>query len=435
MFNKIIIIAIREYLSTIKSKSFILSIILVPILMSGSIIVMGLLGDHVDTKDKKIGIIDYTGRYAPKIISVANIRNSQKIFDKENNNKQVKPRYLFKIIKPDINNPQKQRFALSEQIRNSDLFSFVEIKEVKKDSLSVKYFAESSALDDIRKWIATPINYFSQSEKLKKYGIEQSIVDKLMQLTPIESMGLYTKNKETGEIIEAKKSSEGEAIAAPITMLLLMFVLTMLGAQPLLNSTMEEKNQKIAEVLLGSCNTFEFMMGKIIGGVAVALSALFIYTLVGVVSLKYMHMDSFIPYKLLPWFAGYTVILITMMGAIFAALGSACNNHKEAQTFAFPGMFPIMIPMFVWLIVVKEPLSTFATTMSLIPPFTPILMLLRQSTPYTIPVWQPIVGVAGVSVFTIFIVWIGSRIFRVGILMQGQSPKFKTLIGWVFKNN
>jgi ABC-2 type transport system permease protein len=96
-------------------------------------------------------------------------------------------------------------------------------------------------------------------------------------------------------------------------------------------------------------------------------------------------------------------------------------------------MLPVMIPMFILVPVIKEPLSGFATCLSLFPPFTPLLMLLRQSTPVGIPAWQPWVGLVGVAVFTILCVWAGGRIFRVGLLMQGQPPRIGDLLRWAVR--
>jgi ABC-type Na+ efflux pump permease subunit len=127
------------------------------------------------------------------------------------------------------------------------------------------------------------------------------------------------------------------------------------------------------------------------------------------------------------------VSTIVMMGSIFAALGAASNNVKDAQTLTFPGMIPIIIPMFIMMPVAKEPLADFATWMSLIPPFTPTLMVLRIASPVGIPSWQPWLGLAGLLLVTVIAVWAGGRIFRIGILMQGTPPRFSNLLRWAVR--
>jgi len=94
---------------------------------------------------------------------------------------------------------------------------------------------------------------------------------------------------------------------------------------------------------------------------------------------------------------------------------------------------PALIPMLIYFPVVKEPLSGFATTMSLIPIFTPLLMVLRLATPESIPAWQPYAGLVGVLLTTLFFVWAGGRIFRVAILTQGTPPKLSNMVRWALK--
>jgi len=285
----------------------------------------------------------------------------------------------------------------------------------------------------LRYWIAWPINNQLRRLRLAEAGVDESVVEDLFRRLPVGGMGLVTVDPKTGAIIDARHSNKGEAIAIPIVMLMLMFMMMMMGAMPLLNSVMEEKSQRISEVLLGSVKPFQFMMGKILGGVGVSLTSASIYVIGGIFAVKYMGFGEYIPYHILPWFFIHMVMAILMLGALFAALGSTCNNAKEAQSVSFPAMMPLMIPMFILMPVIQEPQSTFATWLSLFPPFTPMLMLLRQSTLEGVPIWQPWVGLLGVFAFTILFVWAGGRIFRVGILMQGKPPRLTDIFRWAIR--
>jgi len=210
-------------------------------------------------------------------------------------------------------------------------------------------------------------------------------------------------------------------------------MMIMMGAVPLLSSVMEEKTQRIAEVLLGSITPFEFMMGKMLGGIGVSLTGSLVYVLGGIISISKMGLGEYIPYHILPWFFTYMLLSLIMFGASFAALGSACSEPKDAQSLSTTVMLPIIIPMFIMTPVIKEPLSMLSTGLSLFPPFTPFLMLLRQSTLGGVPTWQPWLGLLGILLFTVICVWAGGRIFRVGILMQGESPKLSNILRWAIK--
>jgi ABC-type uncharacterized transport system ATPase subunit len=124
---------------------------------------------------------------------------------------------------------------------------------------------------------------------------------------------------------------------------------------------------------------------------------------------------------------------IVIVGSYLAALGSSCNDPKDAQNMQFPAMIPVFLPMFLAMPILQEPTSAFATALSLFPLFTPMLMLLRKATPIGIPAWQPWVGLAGVILFTVFSVWMGGRIFRIGILIQGGPPKLSKIFRWAIR--
>jgi ABC-type Na+ efflux pump permease subunit len=302
-----------------------------------------------------------------------------------------------------------------------------------QDTLRIRCEGAVPALDDLRGWVNFPVNNHLRRVRLSESGVGESEAADILSWINVEALGLVTEDAETGEIREARRSSEAEAILVPLIMMMLMFVMIMMGAMPLLQAVMEEKNQRIAEVLLGSIRPFPFMMGKLLGAVGVSLTSAVVYVVAGLIALRYLELGEYVPYHVLPWFFVYVILAVFMMGAILAAMGSACNDAKDAQNLTFPAILPIMIPMFLILPVAKEPDTGLATTLSLIPPFTPTLMLLRQSTPGGVPAWQPWAGVIGLLLFTLVAVWLAGRIFRVGILVQGAPPKLGNMIRWAVR--
>jgi ABC-2 type transport system permease protein len=197
---------------------------------------------------------------------------------------------------------------------------------------------------------------------------------------------------------------------------------------------MEEKTEKIAEVLLGTITPFQFMMGKVLGGIGVSLTTAAIYVAAAVFTLNRLGYESLIPYNILPWFFVFTILFILMVGSGMAGLGATCNDSKDAQSLTFPAIIPVILPMFLIVPVIQDPSGPLATTMSFIPPFTPTMMMIRMATPVTLPLWQPAVGLAGVLLFTLFTVWVGARIFRTAILIQGQKPSLANLFKYAFRS-
>jgi len=434
---KILRIACREYKATVKTKGFIIGLALAPILMSGGFLAMLIAERNVDTTDKKIAVIDRTGQIAGIIVEAANERNKNDVHDKETG-KKIKPAYLVTVIEP-AQDARAQRLELSDRVRAKQLDGFVEIganavhPTDDPSSEGVRYYCENVLFDEVRYWIGSPLNNHLRKVRLADAGLEESQVKDLFHWINVENMGLVTRDSETGQIEDACCPNEAQAVVGPMVMVMLMFMMIMMGAVPLLQSVMEEKNQRIAEVILGSVGPFDFMMGKVIGGLAVALTASSVYIIGGVIAVSRMGLEQYIPYDLVPWFFAYMLLAIVMFGANFAAVGSACSDAKDAQSLTLPAMLPVMIPMFLLGPVLKAPDGTFATVLSFIPPFTPTVMLLRQSSTTTIPAWHPWVGLTGIVLFAFLSVWAGGRIFRIAILMQGKTPKLTTLLRWAIR--
>ncbi|MDP8207089.1 MAG: ABC transporter permease [Candidatus Electryonea clarkiae] len=434
---KTFIIARMEYLSTLKSKSFVIIMLMAPIIMSGSGLTMKLLENKVDTTDKKIAVIDRSGVIIEHLVEAAKTRNESEMFDEESG-KKIKPAYIFESVEP-AENQQSQQLELSDQVRNGSLHGFLDIGSdvlhpgENQETRRITYHSKNSSIDQVRYWLQSRINIQLRRLRLAEVEVEESVIDDVLTWLDTEALGLTSIDEETGDIKDAQRSSEIQSILIPVIFGMIMYLLILMGSISQLQSVMEEKSQRIAEVLLGSVKPFELMMGKLGGGVGIAMTVSLFYVILAVIAVNYWGYEEFIPYAVLPWFFVFTFFAIVMFGAINAALGATCNDPKDAQSMTFPALLPVIIPLFVMIPVIQQPLTGFATGMSLFPLFTPMLMTMRVATPTGIPMWQPWVGLAGVIIFALFFIWVGGRIFRVGILMQGQPPKLSNLIRWAIK--
>jgi ABC-2 type transport system permease protein len=115
---------------------------------------------------------------------------------------------------------------------------------------------------------------------------------------------------------------------------------------------------------------------------------------------------------------------------VFSAIGSSVSEVKDAQNLMMPVMLVVVLPLMLIIPIIKAPNGALATGVSLFPPATPMMMVTRMAVPPGIPIWQPIVGIVGVLVFTVLCVFAAGRIFRVGILMQGKPPKLAEMVRW-----
>jgi len=434
--NKILKIAVRDFNAAVRTKGFIIGLIIAPLFMSGSLIALAIFKDRVDTSDKRIVVIDRSG--ADVATYIEKMANERDVTEQETGKKN-KPEYIIMIEQPDEETPAAQRLECSDRVRSKAIFAFVEIgrsvMHPNKDPANafINYYSENSTLSDERSWFQTTANAYLRLERGKAAGLNKEEANEIVRWIYATGLGLVSVDKKSGEVKKAKRSNEAQAIFVPLIMTMMLFLMMMMGAMPLMSSVLEEKTQRISEVLLGSISPFGMMMGKLLGGVAVSLTGICVYVIVSIIGVNYMEMEDLIPFHLLPWFFFYMITSIIMFGSLLAAVGSACNDQKEVQSIMPFVMIPMLFPMFVMMPLIKEPTGAFATGLSLIPPFTPMTMMLRQTTPTSIPAWQPWVGMVGVAIFTLFCTWAGGRIFRIGILMQGKAPKIGELVRWVFK--
>ncbi len=436
--NKIWILFKREYRTAVRTKSFIITLIMFPILMGGSFVVMMLMDDSKDVSDKHFAIIDHSGNLED-VLNGANERRTQNEINDPETGEQVRPVYFLDFISPDLENDFDQKLEISNRIRSKEFHAMIEIgKDIMRpgpdtEDAFIKYYSEQGFMDDHRHWFPNVINNHARAIRIEALNLDPELTEGLFYWPGAEAMGLVEVDRNTGEQQEAKQLNPLESIGVPYIIMMLMFMMTMMSAVPLLTAVMEEKNEKIAEVLLGTITPFEFMMGKVLGGLGVSLTTVSIYIIGGMLLASNAGYASLIPPDLIIWFFIYIIFFVTMVGTGMAALGATCNDNKDAQNIQFPAMLPIILPLFLIMPIINNPTGSLATTLSFIPPFTPTIMMVRMATPVTIPLWQPIIGLVIVILYTLFTVWIGSRIFRTAILSQGQKPSAKNLFKYAFK--
>ncbi len=139
-----------------------------------------------------------------------------------------------------------------------------------------------------------------------------------------------------------------------------------------------------------------------------------------------------IPYQMLPWFVVFQVLGVMLFASVFMAIGASVNQLKEAQSMLWPVWIMMMLPFFIWFRIIQEPNSPIAVALSFFPPSTPTMMVLRMATGAAVPLWQPLLGIVLTLLTTLACVYIAARIFRIGLLWQGKTPKLRELLRWAF---
>ena len=468
--KKILTIARREYQAMVATKAFLIGLAMMPVLMLGGMYAPGLLKGMQKSEERKIAVVDFTGQLFTPLSAATGMKNAvtQAAIDRDTDGEsqsegtedEKKRRakqsfglddintYVLELVLPKDFNDEK-RLELSDRIRNGELHGFVEIpgnmlevtpidphaKDLEQlvAMPEVIYCSQDSAISDVKSWLQNALTQLVRAERLKAAGVDQSILIELEKRARIEATGLYERS-EDGSAIPERKPDELTSIFLPMGIMMLMFMIVMMSAQPMLESVLEEKSLRISEVLLGSANARQLMLGKLIGNVGGSLTVFSLYAGGAVIAASYQGYLDIIPLRVIPYFVIYQVLAVMLFSSVFMAIGASVSQLREAQSLLLPVWMVMMFPLMVWIMVVREPNGNLATTLSFFPPSTPLMMTLRLATGAVIPMWQILVSIVLLLAGTFVGITAASRIYRVAILHQGKTPKLGDMLSWVVKD-
>ena len=217
----------------------------------------------------------------------------------------------------------------------------------------------------------------------------------------------------------------------PFAFMALLLMGIMAGGQTMLTSTIEEKSTRVVEVLLSAVSPMELMAGKLLGAVAISLLMIGLYLGLGLVALSSFSMFGLLD----PWLILYLLIFFLIafftIGSLMLAVGAAVNDMTEAQSLQMPLMLIVMLPWIFWPAISRNPGSMLAVTVSHLPPVNTFGMLLRMASSQPPPWWEVWLSIGTGLLAVVAAVWVAAKVFRIGLLMYGKPPDFRTLIRWV----
>lgn len=330
----------------------------------------------------------------------------------------------------------EQEKRLGELVLDGKLFAYFVLDKdpvVQADALT--YVSNNLTDDALRVWYAEAATRIVRKARVQKAGIEPAIARHLQEHVEFKSQQVTA----SGAVEDVKREQKANKMA-PVAFVYLLWIAVFTAAQMLLTNTVEEKSNRIIEVLLSSVSPGQLMAGKIFGIGATGLTLIVSWAVCGLVgahlgaklvpAIAELDLTAIIGDPLyLASFVGYFLTGYLLFAAVLVAIGSVCNSLKEAQNLLQPVFLLLMVPLFAMVPVVQEPNGLMARIFTYIPLYTPFAMMNRASGPP--PAWE----YAVTSVLILVSVWFAfkaaGKIFRVGVLMTGNPPKLKEILGWL----
>ena len=435
--SNVSIIIQREFNERVRKKSFIITTILMPVLMIVLMIAPALIMEYSRGEQKTIAVIDDSGLVAPQLQSNEELRFEPTDLSTEEARRSLTDRFGVLYIGSDIlENPS-----------------------------NVKLYANASSSLSIESNITGQIEDILEAEKLKAYHIDnlQQILDEVKTTVTLQT---FRNDKSQEAELQAQSSTVATAAGYILGFVLYMFLL--IYGSMVMQSVIEEKNNRVLEVVVSSVRPFDLMLGKILGVALVAVVQVLIWGVlifaVGAIVLPQLMpaemmagvqamqqgmpdaaaMGDMDPEMLQAVAAvtdtGYILkifvcLLLFVFGgyllysAMFAAVGSAVDNVQDASQLQMPVTLPIILALLMMLAVIKDPNSSLAFWFSIIPFTSPVVMMARI--PYDIPLWEIVLSLVVLYASFVAMVWFAGKIYRVGIFMYGKKPTFKELLKWV----
>ncbi len=409
--SKILTIARWEFLEKVKTKSFIISLVITPLIIIMFSILPTLLTQKEDLRTKLIGVVDTSGIYFYKLV------DELEQYKLDN----FQPNYILLNLADDKKSLKQLKIEADKDVTDSKIEGFLFILNGGTDSLRVEYRSEKLGGFRYVRNFEEKINKIRIQNELNARGIDPSIAEFVQSGVDIEQIKIEKSGK------EGKQNFLVVFFSAFIFIMLLMMMVIYSG-QLLVRSLIEEKSNRLIEILISSCTSEQLLAGKILGLSALGLTQIVIWSLIGITLVG----GAVIPPAAFDNILIMLVYFITgfiFYTTIFVGIGSIVTTEQEAQQMTTYISLILILPVVVAMPAIQNPESLMVKVMSYIPLTIPSIMLLRFKIA-PVPLIDIIITLSIMFVSTIVTLKIAAKIFRIGILSYGKKPTIKELIQW-----
>jgi ABC-2 type transport system permease protein len=420
-----LIIAKREYLERVRSRSFMIMTLLIPALMFGVTVVPTLLMNRGSGETKHIAVVAADRDTAEMIRSRIEEKQDEKKQDAGSAGKsEITPVRFTVDVSTDTSDAA--RTALTEKVKDKQLDGLLwatpdAIKARKLDFVTrdTSSFIENSVLGQ-------SVSDALRRSALKNKGLKEDDIDAALQPIDVEPRSPMGKDAPNPQVM----------FFATLGMVMVLYMTVLLYGINVMRSILEEKTSRIMEVMLSTASAKQMMAGKILGVGAIGLTQVAIWAgtslvfAAGPLAASSAMLKGVLSIKLLFFFPLYFLLGYILYSTLCAAVGSMVNSEQEAQQLQFLVMMPMILSIVVIMQIFQHPNSQLAFWGSMFPFTAPLVMFTRIAM-QTPPPWQIALSIA-LMIATIYgMIWLCGRIYRVGILMYGKKPTLPEILKWI----
>ncbi|OGU18547.1 MAG: hypothetical protein A2059_01110 [Ignavibacteria bacterium GWA2_55_25] len=401
-----------EFLEKVKSKAFIISLVLMPVIMVGFGVLPGLLVSKPDETSTVVGIYDETGRILQALST--RIEEKYKLPD-------GRPNYVIRNLHTEGVFGDVKVKAPS-MIAQGEMEGYFYIPADVSEGGTVEYRAENVGNIRVSERFSRTIEEVIVEQRLAAEGIDPSRLKRLMADVRVKSIKISEQGEE-------KESGFLETFFSAYIVIMMLMFLVLTSGQLLIRSVVEEKSNRVIEVLLSSCSARDLMVGKILGLSGLGILQMLLWGIIGLgIALK-TGADVFVLQNVLLSLV-YFILGYLLYAAIFVAAGSPVTTEQEAQQITTYVSLLLVFPIVLAMPAMQNPDSLWIRILSFIPVLTPAFMVLRIPIQMP-PTWEILATMGLLLVSAVGMMWAAGKIFRVAILVYGKRPTIPELWRWL----
>jgi ABC-2 type transport system permease protein len=446
--NKLFAVIKREYLQRLRSRMFIITTILGPLMLIVFSVIPSLIFSIKAGGATKIAVVDQTGRLYERVRTsilkeeTSNARDNTTSNDVVSRNMgpgakngvdavKAATKIAFQVEEvPGQGDLATTMASLDQRVRNKELDGYIVLPGDVLEKGVVEFRARN--LSDV-------FTREKLQDRVSRAVVEQRMIDANIapELVRQKSEPIKLKSAQAGG---EGKEDKGGAFAVVFIFGFLIYLTILMYGQVVLGAVVEEKETRIAEILFSSVKSFTLLIGKLIGVSLVALTQLTIwgvafgaFAIYGLGMLAAQGMEVSLPTLqpiMILWFVLYFLLGYFLYATIYALLGSMVTTSQEGGQLSLPIVFTLLAAFYMAFPVIRSPDSPFAFWVSMVPFFSPITMIVRLVTQPP-PVWQILLSLAIGYTTVVLIMWLAARIYRIGMLMYGKKASIPEVVRWI----
>ena len=433
--SRFLLIMQREYYSIVAKKSFIVSTLLVPLLVLCIGVVPVVLSELSSADVRQVAVVDETGRYG----------------------KELKGNDEFQFSIAGYQESDSRNLRQKFNSDSTGLYAIVVIPKNVETTNQVSVYSEKTVQPSLTRLLEEDLDRALSASKIASYNIPE--LDKIVKESQVE---VTVKGYTWSDNDEEQTSSTEIAMAVGIGLSFLTYMFVLMYGAMIMSSVVEDKTNRIVEVIVSSCRPLELMLGTVVGVAFVGLTQILIWAVLLGAGLLLLSLSGLAaapaPEMMAPgvaaqampagefveimqgllavnWFQILGVFVLYFIGgyllysALFAGFGSAVDQQSDASQFMTPVMLIIVFALMIGQACMESPDSTLGVVCSYVPFTSPIVMMVRL--PYDVPFWEVALSILLLYATAGVCIWLAARIYRRGILMYGHKASYKDLLRWL----